>query len=88
MSMETRSKPVIALTTFGAWFLALIWILPLLYAFWAAFHAPGTGARFDLFAPWTLENFSRVLSVAPFGTATRPVESAARARPSLPARER
>ena len=67
MSMETRSKPVIALTTFGAWFLALIWILPLLYAFWAAFHAPGTGTRFDLFAPWTLENFSRVLSVAPFG---------------------
>ena len=67
MSVETRSKPVIGLTTVGAWFLAFIWVLPLLYAFWTAFHSAGSTARFDLFAPWTLENFSRVLSVAPFG---------------------
>jgi sn-glycerol 3-phosphate transport system permease protein len=67
MSVETRSKPVIALTTIGAWLLAIIWVLPLLYAFWTAFHPSGSAARFDLFAPWTLDNFARVLAVAPFG---------------------
>lgn len=67
MSMETRSKPVIALTTLGAWLLAFIWVLPLLYAFWTAFHSPVSATRFDLFAPWTLDNFARVLAVAPFG---------------------
>ncbi|MET3924226.1 sn-glycerol 3-phosphate transport system permease protein [Devosia sp. 2618] len=66
MSMESRSKPIIALTTLGAWLLAIIWVLPLLYAIWTAFHPPAFATRFDLFAPWTLENFSRVLSVAPF----------------------
>ncbi|WP_354066381.1 carbohydrate ABC transporter permease [Devosia sp. 2618] len=64
--MESRSKPIIALTTLGAWLLAIIWVLPLLYAIWTAFHPPAFATRFDLFAPWTLENFSRVLSVAPF----------------------
>ena len=38
MSADFRSKPVIALTNIGAWLLAILWVLPLLYAFWTAFH--------------------------------------------------
>jgi sn-glycerol 3-phosphate transport system permease protein len=50
----------------GGWLLALIWVSPLLYAFWTAFHPPAYAVRFDLFAPWTLENFERVWHAAPF----------------------
>lgn len=50
----------------GGWLLALIWVSPLLYAFWTAFHPPAYAVRFDLFAPWTLENFERVWNAAPF----------------------
>jgi sn-glycerol 3-phosphate transport system permease protein len=52
--------------TAGAWLLAVLWILPLVYAAWAAFHAPEFSARFSLAAPWTLENFSRAWEAAPF----------------------
>ncbi len=61
-----RSPATEALVTAGGWFLALIWVLPLLYAFWTAFHPPAYAARFDLLAPWTLENFERVWQAAPF----------------------
>ena len=37
-----------------------------LYAFWTAFHPAAYAARFDLLAPWTLENFERVWNAAPF----------------------
>jgi sn-glycerol 3-phosphate transport system permease protein len=50
----------------AAWFLALLWILPLIYAFWAAFHPPEYATRFELFAPLTLENFETAWSQAPF----------------------
>jgi sn-glycerol 3-phosphate transport system permease protein len=50
----------------GAWLLALIWILPLLYAFWSAFHPAEYATRFDLFAPLTLDNFAEVWNQAPF----------------------
>jgi sn-glycerol 3-phosphate transport system permease protein len=52
--------------TAGAWLLAVLWILPLVYAAWAAFHAPEFSARFSLSAPWTLENFLRAWEAAPF----------------------
>ncbi len=52
--------------TAGAWLLAVLWILPLIYAAWAAFHAPEFSARFSLSAPWTLENFVRAWEAAPF----------------------
>jgi sn-glycerol 3-phosphate transport system permease protein len=42
------------LDTLAAWVLALLWILPLAYAFWTAFHPAEYSARFDLAAPWTL----------------------------------
>lgn len=55
-----------ALETGGAWLLAFIWILPLLYAFWSAFHPPEFATKFALFAPLTLENFEVAWSRAPF----------------------
>lgn len=58
--------PASTVTTLGAWFLAFLWVSPMLFALWAAFH-PATGSStFDLFAPLTLENFREVLSAAPF----------------------
>ena len=55
-----------ALETVAAWFLALFWIAPLVYAFWAAFHPSQYAVHFDLFAPLTLDNFREALSQAPF----------------------
>ena len=52
--------------TAAAWLLAVLWILPLLYAAWAAFHAPEFSARFSLAAPLTLDNFARAWDAAPF----------------------
>src|SRR5690625_403272 len=51
----------------AAWLLALLWIAPLLYAFWAAVHPPAYVTRFELLAPLTLENFKVAWSYAPFG---------------------
>lgn len=50
----------------GAWTLALLWALPLLYAVWAAFHPAQFASRFTPQAPLTLENFRRAWEVAPF----------------------
>ena len=55
-----------ALETAGAWALGILWVLPLLYAFWTAFHAPEFSTRFVLFAPLTLDNFARAWDAAPF----------------------
>ncbi len=54
------------LDTIAAWLLALLWILPLLYAVWTAFHPPEYSTRFALLAPLTLENFRRAWEAAPF----------------------
>ena len=50
----------------GSWLLAFLWIGPLLYAFWTAFHPAEYVTRFDLFAPLTLENFREAWATAPF----------------------
>ena len=50
----------------AAWLLGALWILPLLYAFWTAFHAPEFSTRFVLAAPLTLDNFRRAWAAAPF----------------------
>ena len=55
-----------ALETVAAWFLALFWIAPLAYAFWAAFHPSQYAVHFDIFAPLTLNNLREALSQAPF----------------------
>ncbi|MFP4274047.1 MAG: carbohydrate ABC transporter permease [Paracoccaceae bacterium] len=50
----------------GAAVLALIWVLPLAYAVWTAFHPAEYEARFVLTAPLTLENFVKAWNAAPF----------------------
>ena len=55
-----------ALESAAAWLFALLWLLPLLYAIWTAFHAPEFSTRFVLLAPLSLENFVRAWNAAPF----------------------
>ena len=62
MSDQLRRMTVTA----AAWILGFIWILPLLYAIWAAFHPSAYTTRFDLTAPLTLHNFVRAWEAAPF----------------------
>lgn len=52
--------------TLAAWLLALVWIAPLAYAVWTAFHPSEFSARFTLTAPLTLENFRNAWAAAPF----------------------
>ncbi|WP_420547997.1 carbohydrate ABC transporter permease [Curvivirga sp.] len=49
-----------------AWALGIIWIFPLLYACWAAFHSSVDATSFDLTADLTLENFAIAWDQAPF----------------------
>ena len=50
----------------GAWLLGLLWLLPLAYSVWAAFHPSEYATRFDLGAPLTLDNFRAAWASAPF----------------------
>lgn len=50
----------------AAWLLALLWILPLVYATWTAFHPGEFSTRFAWDAPLTLDNFRRAWAAAPF----------------------
>ncbi len=52
--------------TMACYLLAFLWLLPLLYAVWMAFHPPEYEARFELFAPLTLDNFTNAWRAAPF----------------------
>jgi len=61
-----HQKFVVHLETAAAWLLAFLWILPLIYAFWSAFHPPEYATKFELFAPLSLENFREAWSQAPF----------------------
>ncbi|WP_431273160.1 carbohydrate ABC transporter permease [Variovorax ureilyticus] len=54
------------LDTLAAWLLALMWVLPLAYAVWTAFHPAEYSTRFALAAPLTLDNFRRAWEAAPF----------------------
>ena len=44
--------------TVAAWVVGLVWILPLAYAVWTAFHPSAFSTRFELGAPLTLQNFA------------------------------
>jgi len=55
-----------ALETFAAWVLGVLWVLPLAYAFWTAFHPPEFSTHFTLSAPLTLDNFVKAWHAAPF----------------------
>jgi len=54
------------LDTIAAWVLALLWLLPLAYAVWTAFHPAEYSTRFELLAPLTLDNFRNAWAAAPF----------------------
>lgn len=49
-----------------AWIVAILWLSPLLYTLWAAFHPQAYATQFSLTAPLTLENFHHALQQAPF----------------------
>ena len=52
--------------SFGAILLAIIWIAPLLFAFWAATHSTSDAVNLNLFSPWTLDNFRVAWDGAPW----------------------
>ena len=54
------------LNTAAAWLLGIVWLLPLIYAVWTAFHPSEFSARFVPLAPLTLENFAAAWAAAPF----------------------
>jgi len=54
------------LETAGAWLLGALWVLPLTYAVWTAFHPGEFSTRFVLTAPLTLVNFANAWGAAPF----------------------
>jgi sn-glycerol 3-phosphate transport system permease protein len=56
----------LAIESLGAILLAVLWVLPLAYAVWAAVHPPEFTTRFSLLAPLTVENFVRAWNAAPF----------------------
>lgn len=56
----------LTLESVGAILLAILWVLPLAYAVWAAIHPSEYTTRFELFAPLTLDNFTRAWAAAPF----------------------
>ncbi len=65
--MKRRLSPLVsAIETVLAWVLGVVWLAPLLYAVWTAFHPPAFATRFDLGAPLTLDNFHRAWEAAPF----------------------
>ena len=61
MRISTRALEII-----GAWLLGIIWVLPLLYALWTAFHPAEFATRFSLTAPLTLDNIRNAWAAAPF----------------------
>ena len=54
------------LETLGAWTLGVLWMLPLLYAVWTAFHPAIYATHFDPLAPITLANLEAAWQAAPF----------------------
>ena len=66
MSASAFQQKSSVVDTIAAWLLAILWVLPLLYAVWTAFHPAEFSAKFLLSAPLTLENFERAWTAAPF----------------------
>ncbi len=54
------------LETTAAWVLGLLWLLPLVYAVWTAFHPAEFATRFSWTAPLTFQNFINAWDAAPF----------------------
>jgi sn-glycerol 3-phosphate transport system permease protein len=54
------------LETSAAWVLGVLWLLPLIYAIWTAFHPAEFATRLALDAPLSLQNFANAWAAAPF----------------------
>lgn len=54
------------LETGAAWVLGVLWLLPLIYAIWTAFHPAEFATRLQLDAPLSLQNFANAWAAAPF----------------------
>lgn len=63
---SAADRPAGTIEAIGAWLLGVLWILPLAFAVWTAFHPTAYSTRFELFAPLTLENFAAAWAAAPF----------------------
>jgi len=61
-----KTALALSLEVLAAWTLAILWISPLVYALWAAFHGSAYATHFDLTAPLTLANFREAMDQAPF----------------------
>ncbi len=61
-----RPRLTLALDTVAGWTLAVIWIAPLVFAVWAAFHSTSDAVNFNLAGAWTLENFRTAWAGAPW----------------------
>ncbi len=66
MMVADQHRLGLLLETVGAWMLGLLWLLPLLYAAWTAFHPAAYATRFEPLAPLTLDNFATAWQAAPF----------------------
>ena len=64
--MRVLGRELPLLETAAAWLLAILWVAPLAYAFWAAFHPAAMATHFDLLGPLTLDNFRKAWTYAPF----------------------
>ena len=65
LSMNLDRKPLV-LEEAAAWLLGLLWVIPLLFALWAAVHPTEFASRFVLDAPLTFDNFVTAWHRAPF----------------------
>ena len=64
---DTKNLGLVAILEIAAaWLLATLWLMPLIYAFWSAFHPSEYATQFSLTAPLTLDNFREAWSQAPF----------------------
>ena len=59
--MSTKRLEIVA-----TWMLSVLWVSPLAYAVWTAFHPSEFATHFSLTAPLTLENFAHAWEAAPF----------------------
>ena len=64
-AFSSSARPGV-LSTLGAWLLAIVWVLPLLYSAWAAFHPSEFATRLAWDAPLILDNFAKAWEAAPF----------------------
>jgi len=65
-SAAFRQRLAWLVDTGGAWLLASVWVAPLLFALWAAFHDSHAALSFDWRAPLVLDNFRRAWEAAPW----------------------